>query len=378
MDPRIPIGGHGRPARMAGAGRRPGYQVIAAAALALTALFLGCGRVPPASFWEPDAQDSSAIDSVVRANADFLKIGIAELQLSLIDTVLPGSTATILRDELTGNPFKQRFRADKIQHYIPRDTTRDSVLQYLEYTFIATEDTIRDSVMHDTVKVETVYTRQTATVSLAETIPGFFNMHVFKATDSLRESLFFPNPGETLRLPFYSDTMTPRNEELSKTMSATTASGIVLKKENGQWSLWKISGGNRFYAPNPDDAPYFFYFYLAGGGHTDTVTLRPDTLHYGMQRFYPLEDTAGKGVRTYTKFDTLRISGLTTNNGNAATYLHFRGTRYEFRNNQIIPLDAVPPGLYRLYVEHIPIQVMWETRGSYSGTIWGIPIRVTD
>jgi hypothetical protein len=377
MDPRIPIGGHGRPARMAGAGRRPGYQVIAAAALALTALFLGCGRVPPASFWEPDARDSSAIDSVVRANADFLRIGIAELQLTMISTVLPGSTGTLLANELTGNRFKQRFRADMIQHYIPRDTTRDSVLQYLEYTFIATEDTIRDSVMHDTVKVETVYTRQTATVSLAETIPGLFKLHVFRATDSLRESLFFPNPGETLRLPFYSDTMTPRNETLSKTMSATTASGVVLKKDNGQWSLWKISGGNRFYAPNPDDAPYFFYIYLTGGGRTDTITLRPDTLHYGMQRFYPLEDTTGEGVLTYTRLDTLKVSKISTNNAYPILYLHFRGQRYEFDNARI-PLDAVPPGLYRLYVEHIPIQVMWETKGSYSGTVWGIPIRVTE
>ena len=28
--------------------------------------------------------------------------------------------------------------------------------------------------------------------------------------------------------------------------------------------------------------------------------------------------------------------------------------------------------------EHIPIQVLWENQGSFSGTVWGIPIRVKE
>jgi len=369
MSSRILQSGRACPTRAPGPGWRCGRQVAAALALVLAALFCGCGNLPPEPFWEPNTQDSAAIDTLVNANAAFFKTGLAELQLIMIDTVLPGSTGTkILPDELHGNPFKQRFRADKMQHVFTKDS--------LQYTFIATLDTVIDSVQHDTTWVETTYTRQTATVTIAETIPGELLLHAFKMTDSLRESLFFPSPGETLRLGYYDSLMTPRNTVITKKMSATTTGGCVLKKDSTGWKLWKVAGGSRFYAPNPDDAPYFFYIYLSGGGQTDTITLRPDTLHYGMQRLYPLDDTTGKGVPTFTKHDTLRISGFSTNNGNAATYLYFRGHRYEFKDK--IPLDTVPAGLYRLYLEHIPVQVFWEVQGNYSGTIWGVPVRVKE
>lgn len=346
MVPRNPMEGSGRHARAA----------VAVAALAMTVLFFGCGRVPPESFWEPSAEDSAAIDAAVRANVGYFRFDIQELQMTMIDTVLPGSTATILRDELTGNPFKPRFRADGFQHVFSRDS--------LQYTFIATLDTAK--------------TETTCTVTAVETIPGLFNIHAYAMTDSLRESLFFPNPGETLRLPYYSSTMSPRDEVVSKPLAAVTSGGCVLKKSNGQWSVWKLAGGNRFYAPSMDDAPYYYWIYLVGGGRTDTITLRADTLHYGMQRFYALEDTSRFGILTYTKNDTLRISNLTTNNGNAATYLHFRGMRTEFKTTTRIPLADVPAGLYQLYVEHIPIQVLWENQGSYNATVWGIPVRVKE
>jgi hypothetical protein len=329
-------------------------------ALACAALYYGCGRVPPEPFWEPSADDTVKIKQVVEENKSLFKIGLAELQMVMIDTALPGSTKSILADELKGNPFKPRFRCAGFQHLF-YDTAYD-----LEYRFAATLDTLG--------------TETTCTVSYAETIPGEVLMYAFRMTDSLRESLFFPNPGETLRLPYYDSLLKPCSVFISKPLEATTAGGCVLRKEKGEWKIWKLSGGTRFHAPNPDDAPYFVRTVLAGAGRSDTVLLRPDTLHYGIQRFYPLAETSTGGILTYTQRDTIRLASLLSTLGtDGAEYVYFDGRRYDMqgpRSNQQILLADVAPGLHRLSVQEIPPAVLWEVKGRYSATVWSIPIRV--
>lgn len=622
--------------------------------IALAALFFGCGRTPPEPFWTPGASDTVAIDSVAAANRNLFTTGLAELALGAISTDLPGTAAVLLHKELISNPFKQRFRADSMQHIFDAYT--------LKHTFIAELDTAR---------AET-----TCTITFAETIPGTVRFHayqmtrflrdtsitainnykigytasqggkVFKTTDAgatwsevstgtsaslnavsfpldyfigcvvgdggtvrrttdagaswsagasgtaenlnavffagsrhlgyatgnngtiikttdaganwtaqtsgttenLRSVWFstvkagvavgangtvlrttngtawavqtcsttanlnavviltdnntvyaagdngtiiksmnggaawttltsgtsanllavaFPVAGlgiavgdngtilkttnsgalwtaktsgtsRTLRsvqfpensskgwavgdngtvlatadggetwimastgadplysiafgaardslvsLPLHDTAFSDTSYYVDKAISATTINGCVLRKQNGSWGFWKISGGSRFYAPNPEDAPYIVQIYLNGPQGLDTIFLRPDTLHFGVQRFYELDS-----LPTFHTGDSIRITGSYTNVGDAVDYLYLvRDSlvgdsivrlfhqRYEFAGNKIKFDSLIPPGFYRLYFEHIPVAVFWDLAGRYTSTIWGIPLIV--
>jgi hypothetical protein len=335
----------------------------------LVVAFFGCGRTAPEGFWEPTKDDTAGIKAVVEANKGYFRTGLAELAMTMCDTALPGTTLTILSKELTGNRFKGRFRLNSMEHVL--DTHE------FKYTFIAGLNL--DSMMRvdstanpwETTWVEP-NTETTCTVTMAETIPGTLVMHAWERTDSLRESLIIVPPAETLRLPFYSDTMTPCDTNIEKPITGASVEGCVLKKVNGVWQLWKMAGGGRFYAPGPDDAPYIVSFYLkSADNRVDTLYLRPDTTHYGIQRFYSVDDQ----LLTYSVGDWVKVSNLTTNMADSYDYLYFNGRRYEFGDT--VKFDSVTPGnIYRLSLEHIPATVLWEVDGDYNATTWGIPIRI--
>ncbi len=333
-----------------------------AAGLALSALFWGCGRTPPEAFWEPDRADTLAIDSLVRANKAFFRTALAELALASMDTALPGSTAVILAKEMRSNPYKQRFRANAMEHWV-------SDPDYpLDYKFIATLDTS---------KLET-----TCTVTFMETIPGRLRLNVFRYSRFIRQDTFFPNPSETLVLNRYDTVFTDTTGYVIEKFAAATeqdtmlgnaTGGVVLKKQGGQWKIWKLSGGHRYWAPGPDDAPYFFDAVLFNGARADTIYLRPDTLRFGIQRFYDPDSQ----LLTYRRGDSIRLNRLRTNNGDCATYLYLNGRRYP--GNAWIKLDStVPLGINRLHIEHIPASVFWEVSGKYVAAGWIVPFKVTE
>jgi hypothetical protein len=304
-----------------------------------------------------------AIDSIVQANKAFFRTGLAELALQYMDTVLPGSTPQILRNEMRRNPYKQRFRADSMEHWVSDPDYR------MDYKFIASLDTL-DS-------------ETTCTVTFAETIPGYLRLHVYRYSRYVKQDTFFPSPTETLFLARYDTAFTDTSFVLKKPAVATESDtllgnatgGIVLKKQNGAWNIWKYSGGHRYWAPGPDDAPYFFSLVLTNGAVTDTVTLRPDTLKFGIQRLYSPDDTL---LPTYRRGDSLRLTRQpTTNNGNSSTYTYLNGKRYQL--TQWIKLDEnVPLGINRLHVEHIPAEVYWEMAGKYVAAGWSIPFKLTE
>jgi len=335
-------------------------QAGAALCALLTAAIFGCGRTGPEGIWEPTKNDTDGIRAAVEANKGYFRTGLAELAMTLCDTALPGTTRTLLYGDLRGNRFKGRFRLDSLQHKI------DTNSYDLEYTFIAGLDTLSQET--------------TCTVTTAETIPGKLRMHAWEKTDSLRESLFFPSPGETTRLPFYSDTFTPCNIVIEKDIAGASINGGVLKKVNGTWQLWKVAGGGRFYAPTPQDAPATETLRLVSGrqataNRTDTVALRPDTLHYGIHGLFSV-DSADNQLLTFSRGDWVKASNLTPRSADAFDYLYFNGQRYELKDTVRFDSAKVSPGIYRLSFEHIPAPVLWEVPGKYSATVWGIPIRV--
>ena len=317
----------------------------------LAAAIFGCGRTAPEGFWEPTKDDTAGIKAAVEANKGFFRTGLAELAMTMCDTALPGSTNKILPNELTGNRFKGRFRLDALQHVLDTDSYD------LKYTFIAGLDTLDQET--------------TCTVTMAETIPGKLRMHAWKKSVYLRDSVIIVPPAETLRLPFYSDTMTACDDTIEKPIFGASIEGCVLKKVNGVWQLWKMAGGGRFFAPGPEDAPTIYYFYLkSANDRVDTVNLRPDTTQYGIQRFYSVDDQS----LTYAVGGWVMVTNLWTNQGDAFDYLYFNGRRYEFGDT--VKFAAADTGIHRLSLEHIPATVLWETDGDYNATVWGIPIRI--
>jgi len=339
-------GGRHRLRRLAGA---------ALCALVAAAIF-GCGRTAPEGFWEPTKDDTAGIKAAVDANKGYFRTGLAELAMQMCDTVLPGTTDKILPDELVGNRFKGRFRLDGLQHVF--DTS-----QYeLKYTFIAGLDTLNQET--------------TCTVTLGETIPGTVRMHAWQKTNYLYDSIIVVPPAETLRLPFYSETWYPCDTVFEKTLSGASIEGCVLKKTDGAWQLWKLAGGGRFYVPGPEDAPYILRFALkSGDNRVDTVNLRPDTLHYGIQRFYSVDGE----LLTYSVGDWIQVTSLLTNQGDAYDYLYFNGKRYEYNRtagSDTVKFESLTPGIYCLSLEHIPAPVLWENEGEFNATVWSIPIRI--
>ncbi|MFO7675804.1 MAG: hypothetical protein R6X12_05775, partial [bacterium] len=254
-------------------------------------------------------------------------------------------------------------------------------------SFIASVDTLVT-----VAGAETTWAYETtATVTVVESIPGLLRYRAFSYTKYLRDSLIETQPGETLALPFFEQVFSPISREVVKTFEGASIDGAVLRKSGGSWSPWKWSGGSRFYAPNPNDAPYVVYMGLVAKrvGMADTtfrMLLRPDTLNYGMQRFYTTEE-----LPTFRVGDslTVRQTGILSTIGDVAAYVYFRGKRYEFLTSRSDRVPLTEPGVFTLYATQTPIDVTYEVvgdrleldpavSGTAVGTVWGIRIRVVE
>ena len=347
--------------------------VVLGLGLLVSAGYFGCGRMPPEGFWEPSPEDSTALTAAVNSLKTMFESAFNEAEMLDCDTVMPGTTFTRLRAEIAENPFKQRFRYDGFQHVFFTDSFD------LEFSFIATIDTLAEVTGDDTVWVQ----ETTATVTVVESIPGRFDIHAFSYTKFLHDTLFFPSPGETLVLQLYDSVFTAIDQVVAKTLSGSMSGGAVFKKVAGNWDLWKVSGGTRFYAPNSDDAPYLAFLDLAGPDTTVEITLRPDTNEYGIQRFYAPEE-----LPTFHVGDSIYIPSLATTVLDAANYLYYNGGRHEWSSSDKVCV-AGPPGVQRLFIVQIPIEVFFEidgdrlenspaTSGDYVAVVWGIAINVVE
>ena len=176
--------------------------------------------------------------------------------------------------------------------------------------------------------------------------------------------------------------MKPCDTVIEKPIHGASQEGCVLKKVNGAWQLWKMAGGGRFYAPDPNDAPYIADAYIKSSRKDSPVRHGAPAAGHAPLR-YPAVLLGGHGgpstttyapLLTYSPGDWLMVLTPTTNLGDAFDYVYFNGRRYELSDT--VKLDSVSPGIYRLSLEHIPATVLWEEKGDYNATVWGIPIRV--
>ncbi|MGQ9707366.1 MAG: hypothetical protein ACUVUR_00625 [bacterium] len=322
-------------------------SLLAAAGGVLAGLIaFGCGRMPPAEIWQPSATDSAAIDAVVNANKQLLKVDFNEAGFQHLEWVVPDS---VINKAIKDNPFKQRYICDSMQHFFFAESSK------WDYRFVATAD----SALQET----------TATVTAVETIPGILRLHAARYTRFLQDSIII-TPSETIRLKFYDTLFTDTSMVVEKPLLGVVTSGCVLRKENGEWRFWKLAGAQRFYAPNPEDAPYLAAVYMTNGSRVDTFSLRPDTLHYGVQRFYDYPD----GLLSYNAGDSLWVTALLTAVLDASNFIFFQGNRYRLATANKMVLNQT--GVQRLYIEQIPYAVLYDAGGELNATVWGIPINV--
>jgi hypothetical protein len=304
--------------------------------------------------------------------------------MQFCDTALPGTTRTLLSKALTGDRFRARFRLNAMEHVLDSHDFKYTFIAGLNLDSLLRVDSSKNP--WETTWVEPS-SETTCTVTMAETIPGKVRMHAWEKTTYLRDSVIIIPPADTQRLPFYTDVMNPCDTIIEKPIDGASIEGCVLKKVNGEWQLWKMAGGGRFYAPGPQDAPSIYWFYLKSSGRTDTVILRPglntddpnEMLHYAIQRFYSagIIDSADNQLLKYAVGDWVTVSNLRTNQGNAYDYLYFNGRRYESKDT--VKFAAADTGIHRLSLEHIPATVLWEVdaaKSPYNATTWGIPIRI--
>lgn len=359
------------------------FLALGALLVAGAAFSAGCGRTPPDPMWEPTAEDSAAIFSWIDANQGLFRAAFSEEALRACDTIMPGTTGVRMRNEIRDNPFKQRIRYNALQHVFHDEG------YVFKPSFIATVDTLMTITGQETTWVH----ETTATVTVVESIPGEYRIQAFAYTRYLRDSLFFPSPGETLVLQLFEQTFSPIDRVVVKEFVGAGQDGAVLRKRGGQWEPWKYAGGYRFYAPNPNDAPYVVHMDLVAKrpGLPDTtmrIRLRPDTLSYGMQRLYSNEE-----LPTFRVGDSVTIrqggGGVLTTIQDVAAYIYFRGERYEFLTARTDRVPLTEPGVFTLFATQIPIAVLYdiegkrleldpEVSGAYLSTVWGIRIRVVD
>ncbi|MGQ9678450.1 MAG: hypothetical protein ACUVUD_04130 [bacterium] len=313
--------------------------------MAIIGIF-GCGRKPPAGFWEPDAADSAAIRDAVLANKELLQMRFTEDGFQYLEWLIADS---IVKKAIKDNPFKQRYKCDSMRHIFSTDSIK------FNFSFTAVVDTAGQET--------------TATVTVVETIPGFFQLHAIKYTRFVKDSVIV-TPSETIRLPYYDTVFTDTSMLVEKPIYGVVLGGCVLRKESGEWKLWKLAGGQRFYAPNPNDAPYLVSAYLTNGVREDTINLRPDTLHFGMQRLYEYPD----GLLSYNAGDSILVRALLTAATDAMNFVFFKGIRYRMATTNKIALTE--SGLQRIYVEQIPFPVFYDAGGELNAVVWGIPINV--
>lgn len=359
------------------------FALALGAVLVASALLAGCGRTPPEALWEPSSEDTTAIMNWVEANRSLFSAAFNDDSLRACDTIMPGTTATRMRGEIAENPFKQRIRYNALQHVF------DTEGYTFKPSFIATIDTLMS-----VAGTETTWTQETtATLTVAESLPGELRIQAFAYTKYLRDSLFEPSPGESLWLQVYEQRFSPIDRIVKKRFEGWNTDGAVLKKVNGAWQPWKYAGGSRFFAPNANDAPYVVWMDLVVKrlGMPDTtmrLLLRPDTVNFGMQRLYAPEE-----LPTFRVGDSVTIrqggGGVLSTIGDVAAYKYFRGKRYEFMTSRTDRVPLTEPGVFTLFATQTPIAVMYEIEGNrleldpeysggYVGTVWGIRIRVVE
>lgn len=324
--------------------------------LCLGLFILGCGRMPPEPHWTWTKEDSTAIQMVVNAWRDTFKTTFEDTIIN-ISYYLEGD-----RDTLRKILRRDMRSFWMIPHYWPRAFTHYISNYQMVDSFIPVKDT-------------------TVMVRLTEKMTGKIKIYADSFTRYLRDTVIANNT-----YPVYASTFTYSGGDsiVENDFKATSVRYLHFDKKNGNWQLKKITGGARIFSPSDQDyEPYLGLCTLRTATKSYPVFLRPDTLKYGIQRFYELDSIMNFPISDSNTF-TVRLFPYEATATNYLGYspriglifLHHKGKRYDLRIPYATQLSLpFTLGWNSVIIEIVPWERLF-TRSGYNSFMWSLPIKI--
>ena len=342
------------------------------------ALLTGCGRMPPAEFWTWSKEDSIQVMKIDSVWKDSLKSWFEENPaLSEPITIIPETTRKVLHKSMIDKKLR------------PAAMPKSFFFPGAGGNFYRTFDS-----SHTTIESLIVTKDTTITVRLNESFSG----HMYIVTDS---HVGFIRDTTINNMPFkLYDTVFSANAE-TETMTIHGWSERYLevepvdKTKRDQWVLKKISGGARIGCPDDVTAPTLGGIQLTtNSGRRDTVVLRPDSLHRGIQRLYPRDS-----ILSYTTQDSITlVLNTVVLLGNwyweptdVVFFLHVPDPNDPQKSVRKLvkpvlggsaPFQATftlpTPGLKQIFVEMVPIAALTEPSADFTTRLWAITLDIKE
>ncbi len=316
-------------------------------AIATCILLTGCGRTPPAAYWTWSTDDSTAIQTIVN------------------------QWHTTFTDSLEDNFYPVNYQSDTLHkilyvdirsiwmrpHYWPREFKRELSTFTMTDSFIVVKDT-------------------TVTVKLIENYGGEVEIHADSST--LRDPLRPDTVVGVDTFPLYSRRLYYTPETTFENTFVGTGIRYLhfdRKGPNNTWQLKKVSGGARIFVPSENDAPYLALCSLKTRVKSYGIQLRPDTLHYGIQRLYELDS-----MMTFPPSETVSTKVLTFDPLVTFGFFHYQGKRYDMTTIANSTFQTTYPISLTSGWNHVMFELAsWEgicKRGNYNAIFWSLPINI--
>jgi hypothetical protein len=341
-------------------------------------LLTGCGRTPPPEFWTWSTEDSVQVMKITSAWKDTLKSWFEEdPALSEPITAIPDTTRKVLRKSMRDKKLR------------PAAMPKSFFFPGAGGNFYRTFDS-----SHTTVESLIVTKDTTVTVKLNESFSGHMyivvDSHVRFITDTMINDMPFK-----LYDTVFSTTAETETMKIHGWSERYLEIEPVDKTKRDQWVLKKISGGARIGCPDDITAPILGGIQLTtNSGRRDTLVLRPDSLHWGIQRLY-----AREGILSYTVRDSITLVLATTvllghwywEPADVVLFLHVPNPNDPQKSVRKLvkpvlggtaPYQATfnlpTSGLKQIFVEMAPIAALTEPSAEFSTRLWAITLEIKE
>jgi hypothetical protein len=341
-------------------------------------LLADCGRTPPPEFWTWSADDSTKVRAAVSTweaklmsdFADSLVSGPGGADTSDLITYIPDTTRKALRQTLRENKYKQRW--------FPKTFTRTFTVDSMVDSVWTTKDTTIEVRLREFLTgVATITTDSVARLRNPDTVIGGMHFQVFDTFFTYQ----FPSPESTNHETLLTVTV---NATCDRELFLVPMAGDTLDKvHRTDWKVKRISGAGRYYCPDQAGAPFLGVMqFVTNGGRRDTFSLRPDTLHPGVQRLYCpdslLTYTVGESIQVAMS-PTALLGQLWWSPPDIVAFLHLGHQR---RNLRIVPpyttfaFTAADVGMKQVYIEIVMRDPLTQKSNDFLSCMWAIPMNV--
>lgn len=309
-------------------------------AIVLGTFIIGCGRMPPETFWSWSTEDSTEIQNIVNVWRDTFKTSFEDNFYTI------SYRADTVRNALVADMKTARLEA----HYWPRSFKRTINLD--KYKMVDIFTPVKDT---------------TVEVQLVESIAGT----IIISLDSITR---FDTLAHMYDTTFSYDTITT----IEKTFKGTSKRFLYFERDTtSHWKFKKMSGGVRIFIPDISTPPVIGYYSNLPGctlktkAETVVVFLKPDTTQYGIQRLYDLDSIA-----SFSASDTVITKMLYYDPTASFGFLHNKNKRYDLLLPNATPrLLEWNAGWNHLMLELVPWEALCKP-GDYNAILWSLPIKV--